>query len=125
MVKYSRNLGDRKRQELLGRFVQALASLKSEERATAFLEDLLTRQEVAMLSRRLAIADRLIVGARYADIIDELKVSSNTIARVHSWLESSGVGFRYAHHTRQTIDLSRRQRRRPDQGAERPGSPRS
>lgn len=96
MAKFSRipKLNKKERQDLLISLCEALATVKKRDEAAQFLTDLLSPQELEMLSKRLAIAKYLIHGKTYGFISEILKVSHNTIARVNAWLTLSGNGFR-------------------------------
>lgn len=96
MAKFSRipKLSKKERQELLVALCEALATVRKRDEAAQFLTDLLSPQELEMLSKRLAIAKHLIDGKTYDYIRGMLKVSHNTIARVNAWLTLSGSGFR-------------------------------
>ena len=96
MAKFSRipKLTKKERQELLIALCEALTSVHKKEEAAQFLADLLSPQELEMLSKRLEIARLLINGETYDKIRQILKVSYNTIARINAWLTLSGSGFR-------------------------------
>ena len=96
MAKFSRipKLSKKERQDLLISLCEGLATIKKRDEAAQFLTDLLSPQELEMLSKRLAIAKLLINGKTYDFIRSILKVSHNTIARVNTWLTLSGSGFR-------------------------------
>jgi TrpR-related protein YerC/YecD len=74
--------------------VRALVACKNTQDAAFFLQDLLTRKEMEMLSKRLGIAKSLVEGKTYDEIESKLKVSHATIAKVAVWLEEKGEGFR-------------------------------
>lgn len=76
------------------KLAKALALLHSAPEVANFLKDLLSESEVLMLARRLQIAELLIQGLTYEQIKSELKVSFGTIARVQTWLELYGEGYR-------------------------------
>jgi TrpR-related protein YerC/YecD len=76
------------------KLAKALTTLKSSEEVAYFLKDLLSESEVLMLARRLQIAELLIEGLTYEQIKSEVKVSFGTIARVRTWLELYGDGYR-------------------------------
>ena len=75
-------------------FCEAFVAIKNIEEAASFLKDLLGKQEIEMLAKRLKIAKLLLEGKRYEEIQEELKVSHGTIARVNLWLKTSGEGYR-------------------------------
>ncbi len=85
----------RKEQEsLLFDLVHATVQARSVEEAVLFLQDLLTRSEISLLSKRLRIAKLLIKGATYGEIEENLNVSHSTIAKIAAWLTERGEGFR-------------------------------
>jgi len=96
MAKFTKyqNLPPTERQKLMISFCQALTSIKSPEEAAKFLVDLLSPQECQMLAKRLKIAELLLENKSYEEIRDQLKVSFSTIARVNTWLNLSGEGFK-------------------------------
>lgn len=79
---------------LLFDLLSAFTSLKNLPEAAAFITDLLTRDEVRFLSKRLRIAKLLLADLTYQEITRTLKVSHVTIAKVASWLKEKGEGFR-------------------------------
>lgn len=93
MRKYS-YISNKERSKLLEEFCEALSVLKNPQEIMNFLVDLLTKQELVMLTRRLKIAKCLIEGKNYQYIEDVLKVAPTTVAKVNQWLEESGEGFR-------------------------------
>jgi len=98
VAKFSRisKLSKLKRQELIITFCKALTSLKNDREAAKLLTDLLSPQELEMVAKRLEIARLLIEGQNYESIKSLLKVSPVTIARVNTWLNISGDGFKIA-----------------------------
>lgn len=96
MAKFPRvsKLSKKEREELILEFCEAFVAIKNLEEAASFLKDLLGRQEIEMLAKRLRIAKLLLEGKKYGEIQEELRVSHGTIARVNLWLETSGEGYR-------------------------------
>jgi len=96
MAKYTKRqkLKEEIEENLIIDFCTMVADLRSPEEAVLFIRDLLSKQEIRMLSKRLKIAKMLIDGDKYSDIITELKVSAGTISRINLWLNRSGEGFR-------------------------------
>ncbi|MCK4588362.1 hypothetical protein KAT60_00915 [Candidatus Woesebacteria bacterium] len=72
-------------------FAQTLADLKDPKEAHSFLKDFLTDAEIETFAKRLAIAYWLKKGRSYANIKQNLKVSSATIADISSVLETQGI----------------------------------
>lgn len=75
-------------------FAQAICSVKNSVEAANLIRDLLSEQEAIMLARRIQIARCLNDGLTYAEIRRIVKVSEPTIARVQTWLQNYGEGFR-------------------------------
>lgn len=92
-MRYSQ-ISNKEKGELLSEFCEALAVLKTADEAMKFLTDLLTRQEIITLAKRIKIAKLLIEGRNYRSIEVALKVSHGTIAKVGQWLLESGEGFK-------------------------------
>lgn len=89
-----RKLSREDREELFVDLARAVSTIKSPTEAATLLKDLLTEAEIAMVAKRLAIAELLVGGVGYQEISNHLKVGYTTIARVSEWLNRSGEGFR-------------------------------
>ena len=63
--------------------VQALISIKTKEECEAFLEDLMTKKEMADISQRLLVVKMLSEQAVYNKIVEETGASTATISRVN------------------------------------------
>ena len=63
--------------------VEALISLETKEECAAFLEDLMTRKEMADISQRLLVVKMLSEQAVYNKIVEETGASTATISRVN------------------------------------------
>jgi len=63
--------------------VQALVSLETKEECEAFLEDLMTKKEMADISQRLLVVKMLSEQAVYNKIVEETGASTATISRVN------------------------------------------
>lgn len=96
MAKFPRKpkLDKSQTQEIIIDFCQAIASTKSSTEAAQLLTDLLGKQELEMLARRLKVAELLLEEYTYDQIRKALKISQATIARVQAWLQTSGDGYR-------------------------------
>ncbi len=81
-------------QEMIVDLCTAIADTKNATEAAELLTDLLGKQEMEMLARRLRIAGLLLENYTYEDISGELKVSPTTVSRVVTWLNTSGDGYR-------------------------------
>ncbi|HBV33237.1 TPA: hypothetical protein DIC39_02560 [Patescibacteria group bacterium] len=82
--------------KLLGILSQTFSKLGKSKAIHDFLKDLLNRQERAMLTRRLLIAQFLVDGVTYSDIQKKLKCGASTIAKVERWLNFGRGGYRTA-----------------------------
>lgn len=96
MAKFPRvsKLTKKEQEKLLWEFCEAFVAIKKIEEVASFIKDLLGKQEIEMLAKRLKIAKLLLEGKNYDEIYNELKVSYGTIARVNFWLKTSGEGYR-------------------------------
>jgi uncharacterized protein YerC len=92
----SNKLSNIEKEEYFIQLCYVLSKTKSIVESAKILKDLLTEQEVEMISKRLQIADLLIDGFNYIKIKKALKTSDTTIARVHEWLKLAGDGFHLA-----------------------------
>ena len=78
------------RNELL----QALLTLRTEEEAAAFFDDLCTLKELQSLAQRLQVARLLREGRTFTDIVERTGASSATIARVNRCLQAGPGGYK-------------------------------
>ena len=72
-------------------FLQLMSDLKNPKEIDLFLKDFLTDSEYEMLTKRLAISYWLKKGRTYANIKENLKVSSATISSVQEITEREGI----------------------------------
>lgn len=93
-VKRLEKLSKPMQEELLFDLISAFSLVKSAEDSALFVQDLLTKAEVRMLSKRLRIAKLLLRGEKYETIMKELHTGRTTIAKVAAWLAESGEGFK-------------------------------
>ncbi len=93
---YKSKLSIQETQQMIMDLCTAIASTHNSKEAAQLLSDLLGKQELEMISRRLKIAELLLEENTYESIKEILKVSDATIARVHAWLQESGEGYRLA-----------------------------
>ena len=87
----ARKLNPSLKGQIIKIFAQTLADLKDQKEAHFFLKDFLTDAEIETFAKRLAIAYWLKKGRSYANIKQNLKVSSATIADISSILETQGI----------------------------------
>lgn len=71
--------------------VKALLSLQDENECDNFLDDLMTKKEIADIAQRMLVAKMLSEQAVYNRIVEETGASTATISRVNrSYLYGSG-----------------------------------
>lgn len=75
-------------------FYKAVLSLKDEDTSRRFFEDICTPKELKDLGDRLRVAELLIEGRTYEQIIEETGMSSTTIARINRALVYGEGGYR-------------------------------
>ena len=63
--------------------IRALTSIESEEECVRFLEDLMTKKELADIAQRLYVAKMLSEQVVYNKIVEETGASTATISRVN------------------------------------------
>ncbi len=83
--------------ELLGELCLAIIKIGTLDNAIRFIIDLFSKQEITMIAKRLKIAQYLLEGEKYEVIQRRLKVGANTIARIQTWLDEGGNGFRFVY----------------------------
>ena len=82
---------DWKENEGYALLIKALLSLKDEEECQNFLDDLMTRKEIADIAQRILVAKMLSEQVVYNRIVEETGASTATISRVNrSYLYGSG-----------------------------------
>ncbi|MEK9209420.1 MAG: YerC/YecD family TrpR-related protein [Patescibacteria group bacterium] len=88
-----RNLDGVERKEYLDLLWTSIAGLKTREEVKSFFKDLLSEGEAIMLARRIRIAQSLLEGEIYDDIMKEFKAGKATVSKVHQWLISGFGGY--------------------------------
>jgi len=73
-------------ENFLGDLLKAFSIASSKKETAFFVQDLLTRVEVKMLTKRLGVARLLIAGMTYSEVENTLHVSHSTVAKVATWL---------------------------------------
>jgi len=101
MEKYQ-NLSLSTQKELLEDLCGAILFVKNKDEAVKLLVDLLTKEEVMKLAKRIKIAEMLLRGVNYYQIRHTLQTSEGTIAKVANWLKEGGEGFKLVFERRQT-----------------------
>ncbi len=77
-------------------FLWIISDLRTSEDVKSFFYDFFTKTERIMLAKRLAVAAMIHEGYNYQDIHNVLHVSTSTITRVSSVLDSGGTGIKRA-----------------------------
>lgn len=80
--------------EQTDRLVQALFTLKNQDEAYRFLEDVLTIQEMKSITQRLEVAAMLRNKDTYQDIVKKTGASTTTIGRVNRTLQYGADGYK-------------------------------
>ena len=73
---------------------EAILSLETKADCAAFFEDLCTIKELNDMHDRLAVAQRLLAGETYENIVKETKMSSATISRVNRCIQYGSGGYK-------------------------------
>jgi len=76
--------------QIVKTLAQTLSDFKEVNETSIFLKDFLSKRELDMLSKRLAISYWLKKGRTYTNIMNNLKVSSATIAQVSENMKTKG-----------------------------------
>ena len=90
-----RRLNPRIKQQIKNILYQVIADIDDPEEAKEFLEEALSKVELEMLAKRLAIAHYLDRGRSYENIKNNLAISSATVATIAEKIEK-GQGFKIA-----------------------------
>ena len=93
-IKRVEKLSKEDQESLVFDLINAFTQTHSVGEAGLFLQDLLTKTEMKVLSKRLRIAKLLIEGMTYDEIEKNLHTSQATIAKIGAWLMERGDGFR-------------------------------
>lgn len=93
-IKRVEKLSKSEQEDLVLDLVNALVQAQSLSDAALFLQDLLTKNEMKILSKRLRIAKLLLSGMTYELIEQQLHTSHATVAKIGAWLAERGDGFR-------------------------------
>ena len=85
---------DKKQRESYRLLFKALLALQTEEECADFLEDLMTRKELADVSQRLLVAQMLSEQAVYSRIVEKTGASTATISRVNRAYHYGAGGYK-------------------------------
>lgn len=85
---------DKKQRDSYRLLFEALLALQTEEECADFLEDLMTRKELADVSQRLLVAQMLSEQAVYSKIVEKTGASTATISRVNRAYHYGAGGYK-------------------------------
>lgn len=85
---------DKKQRDSYRLLFKALLALQTEEECADFLEDLMTRKELADVSQRLLVAQMLSEQAVYSKIVEKTGASTATISRVNRAYHYGAGGYK-------------------------------
>ena len=89
-----KDFSEEEQRKLLRKFFIAIASLRNYNEVGDFFKDLLYQDEMAMLVRRLRVAQLLEEGLTYEEIAASMSVGYDTIAKVNYWLNNGSGGYK-------------------------------
>ena len=75
---------------------EAVMSLQTTEECYDFFEDLCTMKELAEMTQRLKVADMLLKGNTYEQIVDKVEISTATISRINRCIQYGNGGYKTA-----------------------------
>lgn len=78
------------------RFCELILSLQTVEECEKFLEDVCTVKEIHEIAQRCEVADLLLKGSVYTDIVKATGASTATISRVNRAVRYGEGGYRLA-----------------------------
>ena len=81
-------------QDLVFDLINAFALANNPLDSALWIQDLLTEDEVKILSKRLRVAKLLLNGKLHEDIVSELHCSYATVTKVRIWLDNAGEGLK-------------------------------
>ena len=84
------------RMEYLDLLWTSIAALETRQEVKNFFKDLLSESEAIMLARRIKVAQYLLEGKSYDEIMKIMTIGDGTIAKVHRWLVSGFGGYEVA-----------------------------
>ena len=85
---------DKKQRDSYRLLFEALLALQTEEECADYLEDLMTRKELADVSQRLLVAQMLSEQAVYSKIVEKTGASTATISRVNRAYHYGAGGYK-------------------------------
>ncbi|MCB9850133.1 MAG: helix-turn-helix domain-containing protein [Phycisphaerales bacterium] len=82
--------------DTLDELLRIVVNLRHVGEARRFFRDLLTDDELEMISRRWQVATMLADGLPYREIEERTGMSSRTVARIARWYKTGPGGYRLA-----------------------------
>lgn len=76
--------------------VATLRKLKSSKDLSAFLDDLLTEEEILDLAQRIRIAKLILDGKTYDEIAEKIQTSTSTVSKIGQILKYGKDGLKKA-----------------------------
>lgn len=89
----SKQLSNEARMETLDALYTAMSSINDRKTMKAFLHDLLTESERIMLGRRIILAQEILSGMTYDEIVVKHRVGKDTVLRIKKWLDDQFPGY--------------------------------
>lgn len=80
--------------EYTDQLCDCIAAIEDREEAYRFIEDVATFSEIRALSQRIQVANLLIKGYSYPQIVQTTGASTATISRVKKFVEYGSDGYR-------------------------------
>ncbi len=74
----------------------SILNLKNRDECYLFFEDICTMKELADMSQRLKVAQMLISGHTYEQILEKVEISSATISRINRCIQYGDGGYQLA-----------------------------
>jgi len=87
-------MSERWKDELTDQLCDAIASIKDRDEAYRFIEDVATFSEIKALAQRLQVANLLLNGMSYPQIVQSTGASTATISRVKKFVEYGAEGYK-------------------------------
>jgi TrpR-related protein YerC/YecD len=87
------SVSEKWKDRLTDQLCKALLSLKSEDEAYRFLEDVATIGEIIAFAQRLEVARLLYEGNNYPQVVQKTGASTATISRAKNLIEHGADGF--------------------------------
>ncbi len=75
---------------------EAIRGLSSNEECYDFFEDICTMKELADMTQRLKVAQMLLDGHTYEQIVEKVEISTATISRINRCIQYGSGGYRTA-----------------------------